>query len=414
MKIRLDTILLFALLIPFIMTYRIGPGETPYWLFGFIFLGLFTYTILDLSLINIKEKIVDRSKYVLLWALIVLSVGSGFYSSIMVRRQTSPVYGVHDIIIQQESAIRFLLHGQNPYSANYFETPLKDWGYSTTETNPALYHFVMQPIFLIFAIPFYLLSAHVLFGFFDARIPLFFLFFVLLFLASRVVNDPERKRTFMALLAFNPATLGYLLEGRDDIFMFAFAFSAFYFLTKGKNLIAGVLMALAFATKQSIWPIFPFYFAYLFFKNKDLKRTIIDLIPFAIVFSIIVLPFFLWDPQDFINSTILYLSGNAKNSYPVSGYGIGSLLIDLGVIKDKFAYYPFLIWQTVFALPLMIWFILWQKKENTVKKLILTYALFLFVFWYLSRYFNNSHLGYISMVLITAYFWPQENRSKGN
>ena len=39
-NIKFDSILLFVLVIPFIMTYRIGPNDTPYWLFGLIFLGL--------------------------------------------------------------------------------------------------------------------------------------------------------------------------------------------------------------------------------------------------------------------------------------------------------------------------------------------------------------------------------------
>src|SRR3990167_3057720 len=312
-NVKIDTVLIFALLSPFIMTYRIGPGETPYWLFGLIFLGFFVYALTDLSIINLIEKTKIKIKYLLLFFLIAASIGSAFYSSIIVRRQSSPVYGVHDIIVQQESAIRFLLHGVNPYATTYFNTPLVEWGYSETEINPALYHFVMQPFYLIFAAPFYLMSAHVLFGFFDGRVPLIFLFFTLLFFAFKLVKDPGQKLLFVTLLAFNPATLGYLLEGRDDIFMYAFLFASFYFLSKGKNLLSGVLMAFAFATKQSVWPIFPFYFAYLYLRNKNLKKTLSDLIPFTVVFSVIVLPFFLWNPQAYLNSTIFYLSGNAQH-----------------------------------------------------------------------------------------------------
>ncbi len=409
---RLDSIILFPLVIFFIMNYRLSPGETPYWLFGLIFLGLFLYVLLDLSLFKILEKAKVRLKYFLLALLIIASIGSAFYASIIVRRQSSPVYGVHDIVVQQEGAIRFLLHGINPYATTYFNTPLEDWHYSDKETNPALYHFVMQPFYLLFAIPFYLVSAHVLFGFFDGRIPLLFLFFVLLFFAFKTVKDHKEKHLFIILLAFNPATLGYFLEGRDDIFMYAFAFAAFYFLTKGKSLISGVSMAFAFATKQSIWPIFPLYFAYLYFKNKNLKKTLVSLIPFTVTFLIIVLPFFVWDPKAYLESTIFYLSGNAQHSYPIAGYGLGSILKDIGIIKSSNQYYPFWIWQTIVGLPLIIWLIYWQKKENTVKRLIIVYALFLFVFWYLSRYFNNSHLGYISMLLITTYFWPEEDKIK--
>lgn len=407
-NLRIDSILLFALLVPFIMTYRISPRETPYWLFGLIFLGLFVYVLLDLSIFKLTDKFRNTSKYILLWLLIIVSIGTAYYSSIIVRHQTAPVYGVHDIVIQQESAIRFLLHGKNPYSTTYFGTPLENWHYSDTEVNPALYHFVMQPFYLLFTIPFYLISAHWLFGFFDGRIPLLFLFFALLIIASKLVKDFNKKFEFIILLAFNPATLGYFLEGRDDVFMFAFLFGSFYCLYKNKNFLGGMLMALAFAVKQSAWPIFPFYFAYLYFKNKNIKKTLFQLIPFAVTFGIIVLPFVFWDIKAYFDSTIFYLSGNTLHSYPISGYGFGALLKEFSFIKDAHVYYPFWIWQTAIGLPLIIWLIYWQKKENNINKLIIIYGIFLFVFWYFSRYFNNSHLGYLSMVFITAYFWPKK------
>ncbi len=407
MKIKLDTILLFALLIPFIMTYRLSPGITPYWLFGLIFLGLLSYILLDILVL--KDKTRFFLKHVLFWILVILTIGSAFYSAIIVRHQTSPTYNIHDIILQQESAIRFLLHGKNPYAVTYFGTPLQMWHYSDTEVNPALYHFVMQPMYLLFAIPFYLVFAHTV-GFFDGRVPLLFLFLALLIMAAKLVRQPEKKLTFLTLLAFNPATLGYFLEGRDDIFMFAFLFAALFLLFKKRLALSGVFMAFAFLIKQSVWPIFPFYVAFIYFQTKDIKKTISTIIPFALVFSAVVLPFFAWNPKAFLDSTIFYLSGNALHSYPVSGYGLGALLNQVGLIKDFHQYYPFWIWQALIGVPLMVVLILWQKRNNTASRLIISYGIFLFVFWYLSRYFNNSHLGYLSMVFITSYFWPQNTK----
>lgn len=408
MKLSLNSILLFALLIPFIMTYRISPGETPYWLFGLIFLGLFLYLLMDLSILNLIEKTRNRIKYGLLWFLIFATIGSAFMSAIIVRHQTAPVYGVHDIIIQQESAIRFLLHGVNPYATDYFNTPLKDWHYSDTEINPALYHFVMEPFYLLFSIPFYIVMAHGPPGFFDGRIPLLFLFFALLIMAFKLVKEPSKKLEFIILLAFNPAMLGYTLEGRSDIFMFTFLFAGFYLLGKNKLFLAGISIGLAFAVKQSAWPILPFYAAYLFFKTKNISETFKNLLPFIITFFLISGPFLLWDYRSFLNSTVFYLSGSTPNSYPISGYGFGALLREFDFIRDSNSYYPFWIWQALIGLPLMIWLINWQKKENSVQKLIIIYGIFLFVFWYFSRYLNNSHLGYVSMVFITAYFWPKD------
>ncbi len=406
-NIKLSTVLLFALLVPFVMTYRISPGTTPYWLFGLIFFGLLAYVSLDLFF-DLKLKLLNKLKMAVLWFLIIASIGSGIYSEIIVRRQSSPIYNVHDIIVQQESAIRFLIHGVNPYSTTYFGTPLEKWHYSDTEVNPALYHFVMGPFYLIFAIPFYFISTRT-FGFFDARIPLFFLFFSLFIMVGRLVKDEEKKRQFITLLAFNPAMLGYVLEGRSDIFMFAFLFAAFYLLSKGRLFLSGIPMGLAFAVKQSVWPILPFYIAYLFFKTKNVKQTFKNILPFGLTFIVIVSPFLIWDYRSFLDSTVFYLSGGTQNSYPISGYGLGMILNQIGVIKDVHQYFPFHVFQILVGIPLAWVLIVYLKKNPSVHRLIIVYGLFLFVFWYLSRYFNNSHLGYLSMVFIAAYFWPQKN-----
>lgn len=403
-RISFDSILLFALVIPFIMTYRIGPEETPYWLFGLIFLGLISYISLDIF--RLRENTIFKLKQIILWFLIFGVIGSAIFSAIAVRHKTHPVYMIHDIIIQQEAAIRFLLHGRNPYATTYFDTPLALWHYSERDVNPALYHFVMEPFYVLFAIPFYLVSNR-LFGFFDGRIALFFLFFTMLFLAGKLVKDKNKKLLFIILLAFNPAMLGYTLEGRSDIFMFSFLFLGFYFLYIKKYFLAGFPMALAFAVKQSAWPLLPFYFAFIYFKNKNIRKTLRDLFSFIVTLALIILPFFLWDPKAFLDSTLFYLSGNTPNGYPISGYGLGMILSQMGVVKDINQYYPFQVWQAIAGIPLGIILIKNLKQNLNVDRLVLIYGIFLFVFWYFSRYLNNSHLAYLSMVFIVAYFWPK-------
>ncbi len=403
-SVQLDSVLLFTFVIPFVMAVRIGPGDTPYWLFGIIFFLLFGNIVLDI--VSVKEKLRSLLKQIVLWTTIIVVLGSAFASAIMVRHQVAPVYMIHDIILQQESALRFLLDGINPYAVTYFGTPLEQWNYSPTEVNPALYHFVMQPFYLLFALPFYFISNHTI-GYFDGRIPLLFLFFSLLVLSSALIKEEERKRLFLVLLAFNPAVLPYTLEGRSDLFMYPFLFLGFFLLYKKRYVWAGIPIALAFAVKQSAWLIFPFYVAYLFFNTKSIKATVLSLLPFALVFGAIVLPFFLWDQNAFIDSTVRYLSGDTKHSYPISGYGLGRLLHEIHVIRDLKGQYPFLYWQAAAGLPLLIGLLYYLKKRPSVSRLILVYAIFSFVYWYVSRYFNNSHLSYISMVFITAYFWPE-------
>lgn len=405
---KIDSILLFSLIAPIVMTYGLGVGDTPYWLFGLIFLGLLLYVALDY--LPVQEKRYFQIKYVLLWLLIIAVVGAVFLSAIIVRHTIHPIYRIHDMPLQQEIAIRFLLDGKNPYATNYFGTFLEEWHYSETEVNPALYHFVLPPFYIVFALPFYFLS-NMFLGYFDAREPILFLLLVSLVLIGKLVKERSLRLTSTILFAFNPAMFAYTLEGRSDMFMYGFLMAGLYLLHKRKLFLAGIPIGLAFAVKQSVWPLFPFYAAFLYFHKRNVSETAKNLSAFVISFALPVIPFFLWDPKAFLDSTVFYLSGTTENSYPVSGYGLGMLLSQLGFIKDLHAYYPFHIWQLVFGFPLLIVLIAFLRRSPTVGRLILVYGIFLFVFWYLSRYFNNSHVGYLSMVFMTAYFWPQDEKS---
>lgn len=408
MNVSLSSILLFSLVTPFIMTFRLSPGETPYFLFGLIFLALLLYIILDL--VHFDKSSYFKFKGILLFFIIVSSIGSAFFSAIVVRHRTSPVYMVHDIVLQQESAIQFLLRGKNPYEVTYFGTPLEEWHYSDTKKNPALYHFVMQPFYLLFALPFYFISMS-FFGFFDGRIPLYFLFFTLIVLGYLIAKEKGQKLLFATFLAFNPATLAYILEGRSDVFMFAFLFISLFLLYHKKYMLAGIPMAFAFATKQSAWPILPLYGAFLYFQNRDIFLCVKRLSLLVGTYLLIILPFLLWNAQAFIDSTVLYLSGSTPNSYPISGYGWGMVLHQVGMIKDLYAYYPFVIWQIILCAPIFIFLVKFLGREPSVRRLVISYGIFLFIFWYFSRYFNNSHLAYLSTVFITAYFWPENETS---
>lgn len=405
MNISLSTVVLFALVVPFIVTFSLSAGDPPYWLFGIIFLLLLVYVVLDI--LKLSKEAYVRYKTILLCLIIATTLGAGFLSTILLRHKVSPVYQVHDIILQQEAAIRFLLDGINPYATTYFGTLMEAWNYSDTEVNPALYHFVMQPFYLIFALPFYAASLKAI-GYFDARIPLYLLFFAMLFLAFKLVRNTEKKFLFVTLLAFNPATLAYLVEGRSDFFMYAFLFAGWLLLQKERLTLAGIPMALAFAVKQNAWPLFPLYIGFLYFRNKSISKTLKQLSLFIVTFTVIVLPFFAWDPKAFLDSTVFYLSGNAERSYPISGYGFGMVLYQFGVIKDLNDPFSFTIIQLVIGLPLLAVLFRILKRHNSVRTMIIMYGIFLFVYWYFSRYFNNSHIGYLSTVFITAYFWPDE------
>lgn len=398
----LDALLLLVLSVPVVMRYRILPIEgTPYWLFGILFFILITNVLVSLYPGFLKKSIVPRVKLLFLMATLAIVVGGTTLTAIVDRSRTAPVYNVHDIILQQEAAMRYLLQGKNPYKETYFGTFLEEWSYAEggkKAVNPALYHFVMPPWYLLFAFPFYFVATPIL-GFFDGRMPLLFALAGLLFVVYRWLKNKHLAHLAVAVLALSPATIDYFIEGRSDMFALFWLVWALYLLEKRKFILSSLLFGLALLSKQTAWFAFPLYavFGWLVLK-RSIGRTILLFIPALTSLMIVAGPFLFWDARAFFDSTVYYLSGNSANSYPISGYGLGMLLYEAGVIKDIHAHYPFILWQITLGLP-VLGIVLWHLvKKPVMSRLLVGYGVVLMVFWYMSRYFNNSHVGFISSI----------------
>lgn len=391
----LDSILLFALSIPVVMKYRILPVDgTPYWLFGLLFILLVGNCLLSFFGNN-------RYKNWFLVVALVITVGGTSITAMVDRAKTAPVYKVHDIILQQEGAMRKLIEGKNPYKDTYFDTPLVEFNYdepgNTEAINPALYHFVMPPWYVLFPFAFYY-TAIPAFGFFDGRMALLFTLVLLLGFVWYWFRDKALARIAMVLTALSPSVVDYFIEGRSDVFALCWLMGAIFFLGRKKYLWSGLFLGLSLMSKQTTWFIVPFYALVLWKQNRKMFWRVGAAV--ALVVAVVATPFLVWDSRAFFESVVLYLTGNTLTSYPVSGYGLGMILHEFGVIADIHAYYPFIYWQIAFAFPVLVFLCFWVWKKPTESKLVISYAVFLAVYWYMSRYFNNSHLGYLSMLFV--------------
>lgn len=400
MLLALDAILLYALATPVVMGYRILPvAGTPYWLFGILFTLLIGNILLTLYPGRFSKNL-EKIKSVLLWVLIAIVLGGTTVTSIVDRSKTAPVYGVHDIILQQEAAMRYLLEGKNPYKETYFGTPVEEFNYdepgNTKAVNPALYHFVMPPWYLLFPLGIYFFSIPI-FGYFDGRMALLVAMVGLLVILWRWFKSRPLASLAVTLIALSPATVTYFIEGRSDVFALFWLVWSLYLLEKKRFFWSAIIFGLAIMSKQTIWFALPFFAMYVYrIGGKKFKYIVVSLLVALGISG----PFLLWDAKAFFDSTVGYLSGTGPYGYPVSGYGLGMVLNQLGIIKNIHAYYPFIIWQIVLGIPVLILTLRWLARKPMMSKVFIGYALTLSVFWYFSRYFNNSHLGYLSSVFI--------------
>jgi len=404
-----SAILLFIVSIPVVMGYKISPGVgTSYVLFLVYFLLNIGNILYSLFATKSQQK-VETIKNILTWGIMLLVLCGSMGTAIIDRGRIAPGqnYKTHDIVLQQEAALRYLGDGKNPYKETYFGTPMEQWTYGEGDkdmVNPALYHFVMPPWYMLSSYPFYFISMRTL-GYYDGRMPLFLATIGLLVVLFYWIKNKEIARLAVILIGLNPASMTYLIEGRSDMLVLWWFILALFLIEKKQYVLSAVSLALAAMTKQTAWFAVPIVLGYLWVGRKaSLKQFVTYLVAGFLVGSVLMAPFLAWDASAFLNSMVFYLSGNSPNSYPISGYGLGMLLIGFNVIKDTHTYYPFIVWQLVMGGIGTVVGIALFRKYRSIAMVCIIHAITLFLFWYTSRYFNNSHVAYIATLLAIGIF----------
>jgi len=325
----------------------------------------------------------------------------------IMRQATAPWQYTHDGAIIIEESIKYLLEGKNPYTEDYLGTPLAKWEYAFQgeEENPALYHNVYLPFIFLFSAPFYLVAKH-LTGWYDQRLVYLCLFVFTLWPLMKHVTAPTRKLSLLIVFGLNFFAAYYTVWGVNDGFVMFWMILSTYLLRKDKTTLSALSLGLACASKQTAWLFIPFFLTYIWIKAPSPGRwaSLRKAYPLLAVPLLLIVPFLLWDAGAFMDDTYLYPAGQAASSYPIGGLGLGGLLLALGLIRDANSYFPFALFQAAFCLPLLIFLLRRQLSSNTVKQCWLGYGLLLLTTFFFSRYFNDSHLGFIVSALGLAYF----------
>lgn len=365
---------------------------------------------------SLKDNLPIRAKNILLaiiFLAILVTVISATLLQIEKRSVTNPVFYVHDGVIQVEEAIKFVLKGKNPYTENYFNTPLENWGglQEFNGVNPALYHLVYLPFNIIFSIPFFLIGNFLL-SWFDERF-VYILSFLLTIILILKWKDKSlfQKLIFLIIFTFNPLFYSFFIEGRNDIFVFSWIVLAIYLLKLNKVGYSSMALAAAATSKQSSWFLLPFYFAYLYYNQSDklaflkkIKNVLKETKAFFITTLVIIAPFLLWNITSFIDDVIKYPNGTAYMSFPIKGMGFQQFILESRVVNSAIDYWPFWIPELIFGLPILYILLKMQKRNNTLGQTIFSFSLLLMTFWFFSRFFNNNYVGFLSMLLLFAFF----------
>ena len=130
---------------------------------------------------------------------------------------------------------------------------------------------------------------------------------------------------------------------------------------------------------------------------------------FAGVFLACVLPFLVADPGALWDDTVAYGAG----TYRIIGYGLAALLLNAGVIDDRFGYYPFVPLALVLWLPLTAWLLWSQRRAATLWSGAAGFSISMFVLLFLSRVFQSSYLVWPLTGIALAFLLAEASRSGG-
>lgn len=327
-----------------------------------LFIALFLVLLYFIKLPLVK--IVAKAKFILL-VLIAITL-----KIFMIISSPSPLIDV--FIVLKEGPLAFYHNLANPYAMRF--TPL----YPGIEPNSFGY----------FPLTIYLsLIPDILFS--DPRVGLLAAEMVLAYLILKIVNSKETGHLIALLVLYHPLSLFILEQSWVDIY-FVCLFTVLIFLIKKKanHYLQGFILGLALSIKQT------FIFLPVFFLRAGFLR-LRHIVGMLVAFILVILPFFLWSPPDFVSDTVFHFFDPSRDAAPIrSSLNLNSFF------WQNFGYEIPIYLKAIFVLAVFIFTLFMQKR--TAFSLTVNFAFFLLsVFFFGSRAFANYYYS-VSMLLLVA------------
>jgi len=366
-----------------------------------------------------RERLIFVFRIIIVLFVVIFAILTPVWMNVSARLDEGSATHANDGLIQTEEAIKFLLKGMNPYTVDYLATPLADWKGGEPPWTPIrgpLYHNAYLPFLFIGSIPFYLFISAVL-GWYDQRILYVLIYLEMLLLLPLITRRARDKLSLLCAVGLNFQFVYFLYDGRNDVVILFGLLLTTVFLIRQNFIVASLVLGLTLGVKHFAWLSLPFYALYLIGNNRDRHSVLRGgryLVVTFLVVGVIILPFLIWDAYSFIDDTVLYLIGGTADSYPIRGWGFGTLLLAIGIITSPESPFPFVVLEVVFGIPTLILLLRWQWRENTLKRVWIGFAGFSFVVQYFSRFFNDNYAIFVLQALVigalmSPYRWQTES-----
>lgn len=305
------------------------------------------------------------------------------------RDATAPWYFTNDSTYQIEIAGDLIVDGNNPYGHDYGDSGLERFYPAADDEEAAFdraarHHFAYFPGTALTAAAWRLLPS----PWDDYRLFVLLATFALLPAALLFPGPLVVRLAVGAGLAANPLIVHGAWFGTADAPALLALVLSFALVVRGHPVWAAASLGAALALKQFALVALPFL-AVMLLVARVPRRTLYQAgAAFAGVFLATVLPFLIADPEALWDDTIAY----GADTYRIVGYGLSDVLLGLGVLDDRFGYYPFVPLAILVWLPITAWLLWSQWRARTSWAAAAGFSVSMFVLLFLSRVFQTSYL----------------------
>ncbi|MHB8572692.1 MAG: hypothetical protein ACYDAY_07030 [Candidatus Dormibacteria bacterium] len=308
------------------------------------------------------------------------------------RTLTGDPVGVHDGLLQAESAARLVMGGQDPYGADYSGTDMAQIPWLLGGVNPALHHLAYWPLVVILLVPVELVST-IFSVVVDPRLLLLVMWGVAAYAVARLPVSRPARLGLLAILLLSADWAA--IEGRNDIAYMAPLLLACLDLSLARSRRAWVWLGLAIALKPFAVLCVPLFAAWelgAHRRGERRDRAVSGVLLASLIVLVPMIPFVLWSPSAFVTDTVGYTLLGGTGAYPVNGVGLGSLLVSLGVLRTGSAPFPFALIQlaglavTLFPLTRIVW------RRPRLATVAAGFAMSLAAVTILGRFTNTNYL----------------------
>ncbi len=322
------------------------------------------------------------------------------------RDASAPWFHTNDSTYQIELAGDLVRHGHTPYGHDFSGSGL-DRFYSRDGSLPppaehpqvALTHFAYFPGTALTAAAWSFVPK----PFDDYRV-LVLLATIGCFFAVLLFDAPLPSRLVVgAAVAANPLMARGAWFGTADATALLALLLAFALLTRSRYVWAGVALAAAILLKQFALVAVPFFVVMLL--ARGLPRAVLTrtAAAFGAVLAAGFLPFLIADAGALWRDTVSYGTG----TYRILGYGLSALLLNAGVIDDRYSAYPFALLALVVWLPVTVWLVWAVRRSGRDWEAAAGFAASIFVLLYIARVFQTSYLVWPLTAIAIAFLLAQ-------